>query len=94
MERGAWRAMVHSVSKNWTQLKQLSMRLFHVMWDPGSLTRDQTHVPCITKWILNPWTSREVPQFLKTDKSSLYQNVLETADPESGRQINELYTNQ
>ena len=31
--------------------------------------------------------------FLKTDKPSLYQNVLETAGPESGRQINELHTN-
>ena len=53
------------ISKNWTQLKQLSMHLFHGMWDLGSPTRDQTHVPCITKWILNPWPSREVPQFLK-----------------------------
>ena len=28
--------------------------------DPSSLTRDQTHVPCIVRWILNPWTLREV----------------------------------
>ena len=25
MDRGAWRAVVHGVAKNWTQLKQLSM---------------------------------------------------------------------
>ena len=25
MERGAWHATVHTVTKNWTQLKQLSM---------------------------------------------------------------------
>ena len=25
MDRGAWQAMVHRVSKSWTQLKQLSM---------------------------------------------------------------------
>ena len=25
MNRGAWRAMVHRVAKNWTQLKQLNM---------------------------------------------------------------------
>ena len=27
----------------------------------SSLTRDQTHIPCIGKWILNNWTTREVP---------------------------------
>ena len=31
------------------------------MWDLSSLTRGQTHVPCITRWILNCWTTREVP---------------------------------
>ena len=25
MNRGAWRAVIHTVTKNWTQLKQLSM---------------------------------------------------------------------
>ena len=30
-------------------------------------TRDRTHVPCIERWILNHWTTREVPlkKFLK-----------------------------
>jgi len=26
----------------------------------GSSTRDQTHVPCTGRWILNPWTTRDV----------------------------------
>ena len=30
-------------------------------WHMGSsLTRDQTHIPCIGRWILNPWTTTEV----------------------------------
>ena len=31
------------------------------MWHLSSQTRDQTHLPCITKWILNHRSSREVP---------------------------------
>ena len=31
------------------------------MWDLSFLTRDQTCVPCIARWILNHWTIREVP---------------------------------
>ena len=31
----------------------------HSMWDLSSPTRDQTCVPCITRWILNNWTTRE-----------------------------------
>ena len=31
------------------------------MWDLNSLTRDQTHVSCIEKQILNHSTTREVP---------------------------------
>ena len=30
------------------------------MWDLSSLTRDQTHIPCIRRKILNHWTIREV----------------------------------
>ena len=30
-------------------------------WDLSSLTRDQTHTPCIWRQSLNHWTSREVP---------------------------------
>ena len=32
------------------------------MWDLSSLTRDRTPVPCIVRWILYRWTTREVPQ--------------------------------
>ena len=32
------------------------------MWDPSSLTRDQTDTPFIGRWSLNHWTTREVPQ--------------------------------
>ena len=34
------------------------------MWNLRSLTRDQTHVPCLGKWILNHWTTREVPSLI------------------------------
>ena len=30
------------------------------MWDLGSLTGDRTCIPCIARWILNPWATREV----------------------------------
>ena len=33
------------------------------MWDLSSLTRDQTHTPCIGRWSLNHRTAREVPMF-------------------------------
>ena len=47
-----------------------SCRIFHCqtwaqllcgIWDLSSPTRDETHVPCFAKWILNHWTIREVP---------------------------------
>ena len=34
----------------------------HGMWDVSSPARDQTHVPCIGKQILNHWPTREVPR--------------------------------
>ena len=30
------------------------------IWDPSSLIRDQSQVPCIGRWIFNHWTTREV----------------------------------
>ena len=30
------------------------------IWDPSSLTRDQACIPCIAKWILKHWYTREV----------------------------------
>ena len=37
-----------------------SAQLPFSMWDLSSLTRDQTHVPCIGRYILDHWLSREV----------------------------------
>ena len=37
------------------------------MWGLSSLTRGRTHVPCIARWILNPWTTKEVPTCLVFD---------------------------
>ena len=36
---------------------------YSVAWgySESSWTRDQTHVPCIGRWILNHWTTREIP---------------------------------
>ena len=31
------------------------------LWHLSSLTRDWTHTPCIWRWSLNHWTTREVP---------------------------------
>ena len=43
----------------WTQ--QLWHRGLAALWHVGSSqTRDQTHVPCIDRQILNHWTTREV----------------------------------
>ena len=33
------------------------------MWDLSSLTRDQTYIPCISRQILNHWTTTEVPVY-------------------------------
>ena len=43
--------------------------LLHGMWDLSSLTRDWPCVPWIAGWILNHWTTREVPAsiFLTTE---------------------------
>lgn len=44
-----------------------TLLLFHIlffcpqdMWDHSSLTRDRTCPPCIGRWNLNHWASREV----------------------------------
>ena len=31
------------------------------LWGLSSLTRDRTCVPCIARWILNHWATKEVP---------------------------------
>ena len=38
------------------------------MWDLSSLTRNRTHVPYISRWILNHWTIRKMHQlFLESE---------------------------
>ena len=46
---------------------------FLAMWDPSSLSRDQTHIPCIGKQI-NPWATKDVPHahFFKKGKLTAY----------------------
>ena len=43
------------------------------MWDLSSLTRDQTCTPCIGRWSLNHWTTREVPRGCVLQKLFLKQ---------------------
>ena len=38
----------------------------------SSQTRDRTHVPCTGRWILNHWTTREVPPYLFPGPSLLW----------------------
>lgn len=42
-------------------------QLLQGRWDLRSTIRDQTHVPCIIRWIFNQWTTREVP-YLSYDR--------------------------
>ena len=51
-----------SGSRTWVQQLRCTglaaLRLAASSW-----ATDGTHVPCIGRWILNPWTTREVPQW-------------------------------
>ena len=57
---GAWASHCGGFSCWGAQAQQLwcvgSVALWHV---GSSQTRDQTDVPCIGQWTLNPWTTRE-----------------------------------
>ena len=48
--------VVHGLSNCGTRAQ-----LLNGMWDLSSLTRDQTHFPCLGRQILNHWTTRRVP---------------------------------
>ena len=39
MDRGAWRAIVHRVAKNWTQMKQLGMHTHICGWMDGHVCK-------------------------------------------------------
>ena len=45
----------------WAPYLCLTGLVAHGMWDLSSLTSDQTHIPCTGRWILNHWTTGEVP---------------------------------
>ena len=49
-------------------------QLPHGTWDLNTLTRDQTHVPCIARWILSHWTTREIlnKSFLKSQNLFIF----------------------
>ena len=49
-------------------------QLPHGTWDLNSLTRDQTHVPCIARRILSYWTTREIlnKSFLKSQNLFIF----------------------
>ena len=38
--------------------------MLHSMWVLNSPTRDQNCVPFIVRWILNHWTTKEVPRMV------------------------------
>ena len=40
------------------------------MWDLSSPTKDRTRVSCVVRWILNHWTTREVPLLFLNSKYS------------------------
>ena len=42
------------------------------MWDLSSVTRVWNHNPCIARWILNHWTTKEVPLYSLWQKASLF----------------------
>lgn len=54
------------------------------MWDLSSLTSDWICVPCIGRWILNYWTTREVPQVSSLERPFLiilYKTPLPASSP-------------
>ena len=48
----------------WRQAQQLWCMGFVSHHMESSQTRDPTRVPCTGRWILNHWTTREVPSYL------------------------------
>ena len=57
MDRGGWQSTGHGVAKSQTRLSDWACT--H-MWNLSFLTRDQTHVSCTGRQILNQGTAREV----------------------------------
>ena len=56
-----------SICSSWALERGLSScwaYLLHGTWNLSSRTRDWTHVPYIVRWILNCWTTREIPELV------------------------------
>ena len=51
-------------SQSLTRLKRLSSSSRSSMWYLSSLTRDGIRTPCIRRWSLSHWITREVPNSL------------------------------
>ena len=47
----------------------------------SSWTRDQTRIPCIGRWILNHWVTREVLQHFSTAAAKSLQSCPTLCDP-------------
>ena len=63
-DAGAWWAAVYGVAQSRTRLKWHSSSSSSSMWYLNSLTRDGTCTPCIRRWSLSHWITREVPNSL------------------------------
>ena len=72
MDRGAWGALVHGVTKRQTHPSgsHFHLLLFYVfffwqwgMWDLSAPIRDWTHTPCTGRQSPNPWVTGGVPLF-------------------------------
>ena len=48
------------------------------MWNFSSLTRDQTHAPCIGGWSLNHWTTRDGPRIYSFKKCEVPSNSFQS----------------
>ena len=55
-----------------------SVVVAHGIWDLSSLTRDQTYVLCIARWILNYWTARQVLEMPLFDLLLFYLHMDDT----------------
>ena len=70
VDRRAWQATVHRVTKSWIQLSTRTCvhARTHIhtrthTWDLSPQTRDRTCMPCTVTWILNHRTITEVLRF-------------------------------
>ena len=65
-----WLLLLQSTGTRVHKLHLWHMGLVALWHVKNSWARDRTCVPCIGRWILNHWTTREVPQFTSWFTSS------------------------